>query len=70
MSNVFEAGIQSLLDAGEPMSSVLREFANAVQGHKGHYETGTLIDEIADVLQESEPPRRYGSDEESDEDED
>lgn len=55
MANVFETGIESLLSAGEPMSVVLREFASAVQGYKGHYETGTLIDEIADVLQESEP---------------
>lgn len=67
MANVFETGIETLLSAGEPMSAVLREFAEAVSGHKGHRETGNLISEIADVLSEGEYSRGEMDDEEEEE---
>lgn len=64
MANVFETGIDSLLSAGEPLSAIIREFAEAIDSQDR--EAGQLIREIAEVYAEGEYNRGDDDDESSD----
>jgi hypothetical protein len=65
MANAFESAINALVEAGEPLSAVLREFGEALGSHD--LEARQMIYEIADVYSELEP--QLGSFSDGDEDE-
>lgn len=52
MANVFEAGIEALLSAGEPLSAIIREFAEAIDSQDR--EACQLIREITEVYAEGQ----------------
>lgn len=64
MANPFEAAVDSLIESGENLSSILREFADAVKPQDR--ETAQLICEIADVVAESEYNGTFDDDDDDD----
>jgi hypothetical protein len=50
--NAFDIVIDGLLAVGEPLSSIIKEFASSIDRYDG--ETGEIISEVADVLRETE----------------
>lgn len=67
MANAFEASVAALAEAGEPLSAILREFAEAFDSLDR--ETGQMIREIADIHSESEYTGRISETDEEGEDE-
>lgn len=68
MANPFESAVTSLLEAGEPLSAVVREFGSAIGGYDP--EIRGMIWDIADVMAEGEPVRRYSDEDDLEDEED